>query len=112
MSTHNLLEPVNCLVHAERSYCDATVGLIKSECVRAGFAALPNRKPGWLQPCWEKCQKSSAEQKQKINTANYFPKTSPKLVRIYLHQHDTNVAKQACTRDYLYTYMLAHIMPL
>jgi len=75
-----VLEPVNCLVHVERSCCNATVGLIKSECVRAGFAALPNCKPGWLQPCWEKAKKTLLGRKQKINTASYFPKTSPKLL--------------------------------
>ena len=86
MSTHNLLETVNCLVHAERSYCDATVGLIKSECVRAGLArsaALPKtlkENPVGFSPAGKMEKKTSAEQKQKINTANYFPKTSPKLL--------------------------------
>ena len=78
MSTHNLLEPVNCLVHAERSYCDATVGLIKSECVRAGFAALPNRiNPVGFSPAGKKPKKSSAGQKTENQYSKLFSQDFP-----------------------------------
>jgi hypothetical protein len=45
--------------------------------VRAGFAALPNRKPGWLQPCWEKAKKNSAGQKTENQYSKLFSQDFP-----------------------------------
>jgi len=49
--------------------------------VRAGAAALPNRSnPVGFSPAGKKPKKALLGRKQKINTASYFPKTSPKLL--------------------------------